>query len=333
MNIISDVLSVCLSSARAGPIRLVEADGLHEFRGQLHVLILMPAGAGKSTLLRGIKGKHVIEAVQYRLPGFVGTITRDGDYVDGAAVRAAGKVLMIDEVHNLGNESRQAMLRLLEGDSYVRDLGFKLRSPVSVPRRYYSVKAESGHLSVKSRFSCLAAGIFARRKHVNDKAWLSRFLPLELGVSLDDVYDMSMGKGPKWEAKYTPYDECPVFEDYLKFVEIHKDSLKLLKKTNPSLYSSHKGDVCFARRNICDFARIFSWASRGNSTITDWEKYVPYIPVFLYNYVASTLTLTEFEILNAVHGQEMQKDIAQRLLISENYVSETLKKLRGLGLA
>ena len=65
-----------------------------------------------------------------------------------------------------------------------------------------------------------------------------------------------------------------------------------------------------------------------NSVITDWERLLPYIPFFAYNYVASTLTYSEFEIYQSLKDGISQAEIAIGKGISEAAVSEISTKLR-----
>ena len=332
MNIISEVLSACVSSAKAEPLKLDEGKhGMYRPRGQFHVMLLMPFGSGKSSGLIGVKGKEVYNMGKANLPGIVGTIKKDGYYNPGAAELGAGKVWLHDECHNMTESGREAMLKLLEGEVASRNLGFKLRNKIKKNKKYFKLYANDGHMNVQSSFSCVSSGLFAHRKRMNDFAFISRYFPLKIRLTLREAFEASRGK-KIFDVKPDYYTETPVFEDYLKFVDAYENIVLLLKDSNRKLYDFLSENYGYIRRNIVDFSRFFAWVSRGRGSVDDWEKYLGYIPVSLYNYATSTLTLTEFEILDEFQRQETGKEIASKVSVSENYVSDTLKKLRGLGL-
>jgi len=65
----------------------------------------------------------------------------------------------------------------------------------------------------------------------------------------------------------------------------------------------------------------------------DWEKYVPYIPFFLSNYILESLTLKEFEIYEALlRNNHKQREIAETLDVTEAYVSRVKDKLHKIKL-
>lgn len=340
MRIVNEVLEACISSAKAKPMKLHERGKIKEIRGQLHVMLLMPFGGGKGTMIKEqIPDKLKFELKNYRLPGIVGTVTRDGELVYGAAVLSAGKCLVVDEAHEISRNGRQAMNSLLEGESFPRSLGFNLRRDVKDTRkRYYSIKGKqgTGYFNVKSQFSCLLAGIFAHRKTLSDEAFLSRFMPLNMGVSIDEAFKQLRGK-ETFSLKPRPFTEMPEFVDYLKFVDAYEESYKQLllmsgngNRGKKMLFKLHK--IGYFKRNLGDFCRLCGYMNQGNSVVEDWEKYIPYIPLFMHNYFTSTLTLTEFEILDGLKRDMEQKEIAGMVACSENYVSLVKKKLRGYNL-
>jgi len=287
--------------------------------------------ADATDFLINVKGKGVYNMGKANLPGIVGTINKDGDYNPGAAELGAGKVWLHDECHTMTESGREAMLKLLEGEVASRNLGFKLRSKVSKNRKYFKLKASDGHMNVQSQFSCVSSGLFAHRKRMDDLAYKSRYFPLKIRLTLKEAFEASRGK-KIFDIKPDNYTETPVFEDYLKFVDVYENTVSLLKDSNRKLYDFLCENYGYIRRNIVDFSRFFSWVSRGSGSIDDWERYLGYIPVSLYNYATSTLTLTEFDILDEFQRQKTGREIASKLSVSEVYVSNTLKKLRGLGL-
>jgi hypothetical protein len=333
MGIIEDVLEACISSARAEPIRLRQGKKYYETHAQLHVMMNMPLGSDKSSMVEAIdnKKKYIYESTDYTFPGIIGSISKNGMFKKGGVVLSAGKCLWIDEHHSLNNSSRRGLLKMLEQQRYGRDLGYDLVTNIKEKRKFYEINAYGGHFEIRSRFSCLITGVFAPRKRIDDKAWLTRFMPIVFDITPDDAYEMSMGKRP-FNIRVNPYKETPVFEDYEKFWEVHKETFKVLAKNNPRLGAFLGANPAFLRRDILHFCRLFSWQSRGNSIVEDWEKYVPYIPLFLYNYATNSLTLTEFQVLKDLKGGLSVREIAIKRACSSSNISNILNKIRGIGL-
>lgn len=333
MNIIEEVLSACVSSAKSEPITLIQGKKTFKAHSQLHVMLNMPFGADKSTMVESIenKKKYIYECVDYTFPGIIGSIDKTGKLNLGAVYLAAGKCLWIDEHHSIMQNSRRGLLKMLEQQCYGRDLGYDVISPMRKRSKLRSIMAEGGHFEVSSRFSCLATGVFAARKSLDDKAFLSRFMPLVFNITTDDAYDMSMGK-KSFRMKVSPSPGGQIFEDYEKFWKTHKEVFKILQKNNPKLGAFIGENPGLLRRNLLHFSRLFSWVSGTNSVIDDWEKYTPYIPIFLYNYATSSLTLSEFEVLRRLKSGLSNSLISRQLSVSEAYISKVVKKLKGLGL-
>jgi len=331
INIIQDAINCCISSGNSEPIKLIQHNGKEmHFHSQLHTMILMPFGANKSTIVNSIPDKLCVKIIKYSPAGILGTINKQGDYVGGYVQQAAGKTLVADEGHNLDLDSRIALLNLMESQSYQRALGFKVLRPVSINKRNFKVRVKEGSMDIRyARFSVFYLAIYASRRRINDKAFLSRFMPFSIRIDSEDAYDMSRGKLNLFEIKPRQYRETPIFEDYLKFVDVHEELFKTLPT---KLQGFLRENVGYLRRNILQFCRLFSWDSRSNSVIDDWEKYLPFIPFSLYNIVESTLTRAEYDILTRVKAEESQVKMARELLISESAVSQVVSKLRGLGL-
>jgi len=214
-TIIDEVLEASVSSAQAEPMRLKQGDKDFVVRSQLHTMILASFGFGKSSSLLALD--NCVEVNDYSLPGIVGTISKDGDFVDGMASAACGKTLLVDEFHNLTSKSRNALLSLLEEQKYGRNLGYKVKHPIKKNKKFFKFYAKGNVYKIKyARFSCICSGLYMGRKKANDKAFLSRFMPIRISLDFDEAYDLSMGK-KVFSIKSNPYTECPYFEDYEKF--------------------------------------------------------------------------------------------------------------------
>jgi len=330
MQLLEDLLSVCISSAKAEKLELVENNKSFYTRSQIHVLLLKPFGTGKTTTLVKIPDSE--DLISTTAPGVVGSINERGEYIEGSAVQAAGRVLVIDEFQNLSREARNAMLNLLDHQFYNKSLGYKFteKNKIVSRRKFSRVWVKGNKIHIESRFSCVCGGTYVRRERMNDKAWLSRFVPVSVKFTLDDIYKLLKGE-LEIKLKMEDYTEPPVFEDYLKFVDEHKNictSLPFVKSI------SRSDDFGYISRNAIDMARVAAFYSRNRGSVDDWEKILRFVPITLYNYMTSTLTLDEYNILGIVHDdpKTTNRDIAKNLGLSEQFVSTAIKVLRSKGL-
>lgn len=330
MDIIKDVLEACVGTATAAPLKLKEGSSYKEIPAQLHAMLLMPFGAGKSTML-GFLPKSMTTVVEdYSYPAMLGSISKQGQFIDGFIQQAAGKCLVIDEFHSLASKSRRAMLKLLEEQRYRRTLGYKIAvepHPIDMP--YMKMSACGNVISIDYvRFSCICSGIYAPRKRIDDFAFLSRFLPIELKVDMNNIKELGLGRH-SIEIKPKLMVETPVFEEYEKLWNIYFD---IVKNLSPILYSFIEDKPGFLLRNCLQISRLAAYHSGSNSVVDDWERYIPYIPFFLQNYSKALLTLTEFKVMEMLKQGISASDIAQSKGISDAAVSKMATKLKGLGL-
>lgn len=333
MNIIEEVLSACVSSARSEPMRLKEGNSYHDLHTQLHVMMTMPSGSFKSTILKQIPGKAYVDCQDYTYPALIGSIGKQG-LVKGYIMKAAGKCLPIDEFHSLSWKSRKALLSITEDQKATRLFGFESNKQERKSGKFLRYRIEGNAIHIDYvRCSVLLSGIFAPHKRasrsVDDLAFSSRFLPVCLTATFEEMDDILTGKRKVFNIKYEPYFEAPTFEDWEKFVNCYREVINTMPEKTHMFFRSNPQ---FFLRGKLQISRLFSWASRGNSVVDDWEKYIPYIPFFMYSTVASTLTHSEFDVYNLKCKGLQQNEIATQLSISEAYVSWVFKKLKGVGL-
>lgn len=336
MRLIEDVVNASVATAKAGRLRLHEEAGrVYEARCQAHSLFVMPFGAGKRAMIVGnvaeaVGADHCVRLTDFTEPGVLGTITRDRQYEDGAAVRAAMRgLLLCDEVQRLSRRARDALLALLEDQKYGRGLGFTVSYPIRKDGEGYSVSVEGGVINVHARFSAIFAGLYLSRKRLTDLALLSRFIPVVLQVERRDVYDLVRGRRKlRVEAKPDPAGEIE-FPDYLRFVDRHESIAERLPfKAEPGFYG----------RNVLDVARLAaSFAIRAGLTEVEDEHYeraLNFVPLTLYNCVASTLTLTEYRVLSLfyAHPGVKQGEVASRLGLTDRQIRTCVSRLKNAGL-
>lgn len=331
MDIISKVIEACIGSAKANPIKIVQNGKTREIHGQLHVMLLMPAGAGKSTLLDTINPKYIHPVIDYSYASMLGTITKQGDICPGDIEKSAGKCMVVDEFHSLPDKSFKALLSLLEQQKAHRTLGFMTRGKMTKRSKYYKMTVQGNAIDIDYvRFSCLLSGIFAKKKRVDDMAFLSRFMPLALKPSLNEIYDVMKGRRNLFEdIRPEPYTETPVFEDFEKFANVHQS---IVTETYNKTKDFVLRNCSIVPRSMLQFSRFLAYQNRGSLTIEDWEKYVGYIPFFLRNYVESGLTHSEYEVMMLINGDMTVKETANKLNVSDKYVYKVLSRLRALKL-
>lgn len=332
-DIAGKIITASVSSANAPDIMLHQPYKPKPYRvhGQLHCMLLTPAGGGKSSILDAIPENMKFEGEKYTGPGILGTIKKDGEYVPGAVYHARGKCLIIDEFHSLHRDALRGLLKLTEQQKYRSTIAWNVQRDVRVNKRDFKALVKGNTMQIKyARFSCIVAGIYARNRTVDDDAFLSRFMPIRFDFDINEAAKLSLGK-QYMMIKPEPviYTKDPVhFEDYERFVRIYLGIVKSLPK---KLYENYVQKPAFFRRNLLHFARIFAFDSGGGS-IDDWEKYIPYMSIIPYNCIASTLTLTEYEIYSMIVKKMSQVKVAAELGVSQPYISKVDNKLKGLGL-
>lgn len=336
-SIVSDMLSACVSNSAADPIQLYEPTykkGYHKIHCQPHVMFNAPPGFGKSTLIDQIPKKKCVETIDYSKAGILGSIKKTGEFVDGAVTRAAGKVWVVDEHHKVPDSARGSITSLLENQKASRSMGFSVIGQIKpVRKKLLRMSVDKGLINIDYvRFSSLWLGIYQEKKRFDDRALASRFMPASFVLSWDDLKKICKGWNPI-KIRDTKNPGGHLFDDYEKFVDIYLDSVAIYCNQNIVKKSTFfMQNPEFPRRGILHFSRLFSWASGSNSVIDDWEKYIPYIPITIYNTIASTLTLVEYNVLSMLMSDYRPVEIANELCISKSAVSQIQKNLEGYGL-
>lgn len=328
-KIIPRLISYCISSGKADPMVFNQGKrGKFTNRSQLHVMLLQPFGTGKSTALKDLPGIHPL--TNFTLPGFVGSINKQGQLIDSALLQAAGKTLFVDEFHNLGEKARQAMLSLLEDQRYSRALGFGDLN-VKIGKKYFKCYIKKNYINIKHcRFSCLATGLYMTRKKFNDMALASRFIILNIKTERDHIFRMLRGES-LYDIKKYDFKGGIVFDNYLTYLEDFRSVIDSLP------FNAESVDK-YASRIANDLARMICFSNErfGNFTIDkrrDYDGLIGLTPLLFYNHLCSGLTLTEYQILDSlIFDTENHTKIANSLDISRRFVVECHNKFRGMGL-
>lgn len=331
IRLIDDIISACVSSSKANKLTLVESnDKKFITRSQIHVTVLQPFGTGKTTDIIALSPKNSLELTSFTEAALLGTISKEGELNESALMNAGGKCLVIDEFHRLTTSARRAMLSLLETQKYNRSLGYKMIKPISIGKKYFKCKGKGGTIEIEWRGSCLCAGLFVARKKPDDQAWMSRYMFANYDVEIDDIFSLLKGENKK-KIRYKPYEQGMVFEDYMTFLKRYEEVVKDIKFI--SRFEKFK-QLGFISRNALDICRLaaFYSSANGNSTVTNWEKALDLVPITLYNYISSTLSLREYQVLDLLKKGTTHSEIKQILGIESPNITKISQKLRLSGL-
>lgn len=190
--LINDVISASFSTPRLGGIKLYQNNKIMTISSKVNTLLIQPFGTGKTTALISNMGEFPI--TDYTIPGLIGTIKDTGEFVKGSLFQYEGKTLLIDEIHNVPVKSKNALLDLLEFGRHKRSLGYSLKKAISHKYRYSYVKGKGTIFEIGVDFSCIASGTRIFNRSPNDKAWLSRFIVINIIKDLDDIFDLLKGR-------------------------------------------------------------------------------------------------------------------------------------------
>ncbi len=343
-DIISKLVSACVMSSNSPPLILREDSGDKKIRSQLHVNLVLPPAAGKSSgIFTGVPKDMIYRCYDLTLPGVIGTINKEGEFSPGTAIEGAGRVIHIDERQNMSYGVLKALLNLLEGGYYSRNIGFMLKSGVKMRRKYCEVRGvrNTGRFEVRSRFSCLLTGILHTRIdrnqrsdiYVNSMAFMQRFSTVAFLPGVDDFFNVIRGK-PLFDVnlpKKRDSDVEPVYiDEWNEFVDLFREEMlefPLVKTFDSMKYG-------FLTRSCLDMIRLFAvnkkHAKSGHLPCKWLSNEGKNIAKFcIYSVVTKTLNSTEYKILNYVLNNEdfRQNKVAADLGISQPTVSKVLDKL------
>jgi len=326
------VLEASASSARFDSVVEHEGDSRYITRGVIHSMLVMPFGSGKTSLFVSVK--EAISAHDISFPGLIGTITKEGELIESEVMKAAGKILIIDEFQKLSIDVRNAMNSILEYPHvYTRTLGYRIRNRVVKRGKYYRVvaKRDSNMFEIYSRFSCIAGGMYVNTRKTISKAWFSRFIPIRMHPSVDWYEKLSRGEkiifiNPKLrELKFE-------FNNYLDFHSIYWDLIKssdILK-----YFSARPEERGYLVRCLQDLVRLSAFvASLDNSAEINDEYMVSLsvLPNILASYIFSDLDEVDMCILNKWPNLN-QTELASEFGLTQAAISTRIRVLKEEGL-
>jgi hypothetical protein len=360
-DVITEFITFSVESCRCDPIQLPRLKHKGQFfplRAQLHTLLLGDFGQFKSTRLKTIPEKHSFYLQDATAKAFVGSITDKNEPAPSVLGEAAGKVFILDEIHNLKEDSRTATLALLEDQFYNRAIGARMiRSPISHTSKdgMFSVEAYRNVITIRARFSCVAGGLpLIQRRTDNDWAWFSRFATLRFKSNTSDVYrGLRDGFSSDDLKNVMPFPEKnPVsFPAYGKFLDLHEkltgklaflsaptiEQLEKARKSKHKFLPNFQGSQSgMLGRNALETIRIAAlYALKKKRTEINDDDYLRALelaPLLLYNIAALNLSQTEYIMLSRIMAGDDLTKIAQDLEFSDEYLRMKAAEFKERGL-
>lgn len=355
-DIHNDILTACVGTARAPPLLTLQKGGKwFPIRAQVNVIMTVPPAGGKTT---GTDDdiKNIVPCGDMSIPGLLGTVSKNGGYVPGAASLAAGKVLWLDEYQGASKFLFRKLLNLLETGKAQRSLGFPLTANIAGRSKYGKVIGikGTGHFEVESRFSCLMTGTVKPSVQQRDymqmggggmKAWmdaimlLERFMHVDMRLERKDFYGVISGDRIFDVRDYSQYyTEQQKMPDYMELVKWHRE----LVESEPFRFLSALPDDAggFLSRNCQDMARILAFgrvleektggaAKHGQGGFAARGKLEHYVYQALYSVVVGSLTFSEYKVFMNMRKKDRltQEEIASELGITQPAVSKMEERL------
>lgn len=334
------IINACTSSTRFGHITLQERTTTFKTRGHINCILIKPFGTGKTTIVYDIEGPEVEDANTITMPGIIGSITKQGQFLEGSAYRARGKLLRLDEAQSLTQDVKEAMCSILEyPHKYKRALGYKMYMPVregDMPEdnklTFGWIRGSENNFQIMSRFSCIASTILLNRKTPIDKAFASRFIPIKIIVSTDDIWGMLSGE-KKYNVKPIEFEESFYFPKYMKFLEyakVHFDNSRW-----KALFRQKPEEVGYISRIFIDIVRLGAYlgAIQGNTEVQlDDCMHVleKYGDIIYFNTMIGGLDDTDYNILRLSRGRTQQQ-LADIIGIDQSTIKRKIDSLLARG--
>lgn len=321
---INDVLSAVVSSSGLNDLILYEKGGkLFKTRSQINALIIQPFGTGKT--ISTLNLKNTIRLTEYTLPSIVGSIKKDGQFVQGIISSCGAKTLIIDEIQNIGLKAKNALLDLLENQQHQRGLGYNVPSDINKQGDNWSISVKGNMMDIRCQFSCICSGTYISNRSSIDKAWLSRFYPLFVEKDIDDIFKLIKGES-KLNIKYHKFKGDRHFKRYLEFCDDFEKHIRSL----PFLSSFNSENIGYIARTCLDTARLANYFSliAGSTDIEKihWLKALPFSTMQLRNYLMLKLTESDYEIFSN-SAIKNHKELMAITGLSKSQVSRSLDKL------
>ena len=260
LNYVQFVLQASASSQKYGMIHEKERRGYKPIRANINSMLVMPFGSGKSTMISGVEGATYNNGVTFA--GLIGTINKQGEVLKGSAFDAGGKLLVLDEFQAMHQSVKDAMNSLLEfPNRYNRVLGYIITESVNAKHienygkekrvvSYIASKKGSNQVSMYSKFSCIASGMYCTKDTSIDMAFFSRFIPMRIVPKIEHYETVSSGD---MNVEISPNIIATdfTFENYLEF---HAKFFERFKKE--AWFMKHREELGYSTRMLQDLVRV-----------------------------------------------------------------------------
>lgn len=224
---ISELFSIAIALRRVKELVVEESDREVSIRPQMHVLIRANVGEFKSRMLKEIKRfvPNAITADLISAPGLVGAIDRNkNQFVPGLAWDARNNLLLLDEFSFMRRNAWVPWLKLLEEQAFGKKTG-QWVVPSDEKDEDLFFKVQKGYLYMQTRFTAIIATMrrFESQHSQNFEAFLTRCVPYEYSLTLDEMSHILKGKAWLKLKKYKvkdkiriPKDEYYAIHDYVR---------------------------------------------------------------------------------------------------------------------
>lgn len=334
MGYMQFVLQACVNSCQFGFIEEIQKGRVHFERANINAVIAMPFGSGKTTNLLEVSNGVVANDVSFA--GMVGTISREGEFVPGAILNAAGKVLLMDEFNKVDRRVKDCMNNLVEQKSHPRQLGFKVKSRIKRNGKFYKMNIDGGYINIKARFSTICSTMYMKLRESNntsDIAWMTRFIPIRFLPGLD--YYEALGRGERlMDIEVNPvHIERFTFTKYLEANKYFWDAFK--ESQHYKFFLEHEFYRGVILRIFKDIERLAAYlSSLDGKTDIDMEDFkfcMKFLPMIMTNFIYWDLTEHEQKIIEN-HESFNEEELAMLLKISQPAVSNIISGLKKKGL-
>lgn len=335
------ILTAVASSCQFGMINEHQRKGtFKEVRANLNALIVGEFGTGKSTML-DIKNVPIVRSNTITVPALAGTTTPSGMHIIGAAFKAHGKLLIIDDVGSgessfIDGHVKKCMNCLMEPPfEFSRMLGYKMLVPVKEKKGGAWVKGSENQFALHSKFSTIVATTNLSNKNSDDKAWFSRFIPIRLHASVDFMFEFLSGSNPYTITGLNKKVKLFQFPEYLDFLEFYEEHFRgsLWEKA----IVEHADSIGNVARNVGDLVRLaaFNCAMEDREKITFEDAkqvFDKFYNSIWFNVMCGPLTHEEYRILLLLNKKMTEEEIAETIQRSQSHISRTIEKFKSKGI-
>jgi hypothetical protein len=327
-------LEACATSCQFDRIILPERTMKYPLRANLNVFLKLPMGAGKTTSLMAIP--NAVYTNRLTFPALVGTINKEGNWVEGELIRSAGKVLILDEFYNIPIEVKQVLNQVLDRRPYSRTLGFEVRNTVRKRGRFLKLTVKKNRIDLDVRLSCIASSTFLARDFTDSEqgtvslAYSTRFLIINFRPSVEYYENLTKGE-TCFKINPKPEPKSFLFKDFLRAHSYYWENIK--QKPYFRYFQIYSSEMGFLARLLLDWVRLSAFLTHleGKRRISfDTFKLLfdKFIDFGVWNYLSTGMSERDYTILTLHKRGLTSSDIANYLRVSERTVDRRLSALR-----